>query len=302
MTSAQIRPLDLTADAETVAGLFGEAFPFLLYDAGYLAHRIRAAARHHRLDLVAEQDGRVVGFASTQLDAESDLPGATVAQVVVAEAHRRQGVGTRLIDELRGHWRRIGSTMVAGRLTDDGAARFAARNGFSKSRTERISHRPLTGLPELPELPAGYRLRRLAELPDMHALHRIDSVVVADIPSDEPYSVLSYDDWVALHGSDPRLDRESTTLLFDGDRPVAVAWLDRIGDRVWSGLTGTDREYRGRGLARLVKIAALRDAAARGATDAYTNNDADNAPMLAVNNRLGYRPHATQYTVLRRVS
>jgi RimJ/RimL family protein N-acetyltransferase len=58
-------------------------------------------------------------------------------------------------------------------------------------------------------------------------------------------------------------------------------------------MTATVPEHRGRGLARLAKITALRRA---GARFAYTGNDESNLPMLAVNTRLGYRPVATQWS------
>ncbi len=42
-----------------------------------------------------------------------------------------------------------------------------------------------------------------------------------------------------------------------------------------------------------------RRAAASGVTVAYTGNDEANAPMLAINERLGYRPVAAQWSCLR---
>jgi len=57
-----------------------------------------------------------------------------------------------------------------------------------------------------------------------------------------------------------------------------------------SMFTGTRRAYRGRGLALAVKLASINWAAANGITRLLTYNDATNAPMLAVNARLGYQP------------
>ena len=54
----------------------------------------------------------------------------------------------------------------------------------------------------------------------------------------------------------------------------------------------TRREFRGRGLARLLKSHSLHRAAEAGVTLAITDNDETNAPMLAVNTALGYRPFA----------
>jgi RimJ/RimL family protein N-acetyltransferase len=59
-------------------------------------------------------------------------------------------------------------------------------------------------------------------------------------------------------------------------------------------MTATLPRYRNRGLARLVKSAALHRAAAAGVTVAYTCVDEANAAMLAVNAGLGYRRVGTQ--------
>jgi RimJ/RimL family protein N-acetyltransferase len=69
---------------------------------------------------------------------------------------------------------------------------------------------------------------------------------------------------------------------------------DLATGRSWSGFTGVLREHRGRGLANLVKSVSLRRAAVAGITAAYTSNDAENAPMLAVNTWLGYQFTAAQ--------
>ena len=55
-------------------------------------------------------------------------------------------------------------------------------------------------------------------------------------------------------------------------------------------MTGTLRDYRGRGLALLAKRATLVNAAKRGVELVSTENDETNAPMLRVNEHLGYRP------------
>jgi RimJ/RimL family protein N-acetyltransferase len=73
---------------------------------------------------------------------------------------------------------------------------------------------------------------------------------------------------------------------------VVVAFsfaLTHNRDRYQSGMTGPRRACRGMGLARPVKLAALRRARHAGYRHAVTSNDADNEAMLAINRRLGYR-------------
>ncbi|MFE7120597.1 GNAT family N-acetyltransferase, partial [Streptomyces sp. NPDC057654] len=69
--------------------------------------------------------------------------------------------------------------------------------------------------------------------------------------------------------------------------------------RYVSGGTGTRRAFRGRGLAKLVKARSLRLARAAGCTEAFTGNDDENAPMLAINKWFGYEPAAAEWRYVR---
>jgi GNAT superfamily N-acetyltransferase len=66
--------------------------------------------------------------------------------------------------------------------------------------------------------------------------------------------------------------------------------FDSETGRAHNMFTGTLRAYRGRGLGLAVKLASIHWAAAHGATMMATHNDETNAPMLAINRRLGYAP------------
>lgn len=104
-----------------------------------------------------------------------------------------------------------------------------------------------------------------------------------------------------LADANPTSDRTASTVVLAGDEPVAYTLVetDHETHRIWSGGTGTLRQYRGRGLAKIVKSVALRQAAAAGAVTAYTSNDEVNRPMLAINEWLGYRSCATQRSYLK---
>ena len=60
-----------------------------------------------------------------------------------------------------------------------------------------------------------------------------------------------------------------------------------------------DPAYRGRGLALALKLLAIDFCRRSGARTLHTHNDSENAPMLAVNRRLGYVP-APGWCTLRR--
>jgi hypothetical protein len=128
----------------------------------------------------------------------------------------------------------------------------------------------------------------------------VEAEVVADIPLSEPFT-LGYERWLEESWLHPLLDFELSTVVLRGDRVAAFAHVraDSESGRADNSFTGTRREFRGRGLARVAKTRSLLAAAAAGITSISTANDERNTPMLAVNARLGYEPLATRAEWLR---
>jgi mycothiol synthase len=72
---------------------------------------------------------------------------------------------------------------------------------------------------------------------------------------------------------------------------VGLAFLQmRAGSIADNGYTGVDRLYRGRGIARALKLRTVEWAREHGVEAIVTGNDVDNKPMLGINIELGYRP------------
>ncbi len=63
--------------------------------------------------------------------------------------------------------------------------------------------------------------------------------------------------------------------------------------------TGVLPEYRGRHIALALKLQTIRLARQLGAEYLRTHNDSQNAPILAINQKLGYRPLPGFYRMLK---
>ncbi|MDR7279350.1 GNAT family N-acetyltransferase [Catenuloplanes atrovinosus] len=243
--------------------------------------------------------GEVVGFSTAFRNTSTSAPHAgQVSLLHVHPAHRGRGHGSALLTASLSHLRGCGLRNVRGYVTPESLP-FATARGFTASRELRYSRLDLTTpLPPPPPLPSGYTLVPVSALTD-RALFAAETGGVADEPSDVAPDALTFDHWRYDVWEEPGLDRDASFAVLDPDCAVAsFSLLLRDGDRYWSDMTATLPAHRGLGLARLAKTAALSHAAATGGTVAYTSNDTANAPMLAVNTRLGYVPTATALSVL----
>ncbi len=85
-------------------------------------------------------------------------------------------------------------------------------------------------------------------------------------------------------------------IVVRGGEPVAhcLMAVDLDGRRARNEGTGTARDHRRRGLATLAKLAAIRWAVEHGIETIITDNSEQNVGMLAINERLGFRPVITR--------
>ncbi|MCX5067859.1 GNAT family N-acetyltransferase [Micromonospora lupini] len=246
---------------------------------------------------VADVDGRVVGWVSAErIGTTSAMDVGGINLLHVHPEHRRRGIGTALLTAATDYLRPLGIRRVRAMAQPD-ALPFARHHGYEPSREVRYSALDLDPAPALPESPPGVRLRPIADL-DPHLLYVADVASAADEPGDVPVDAKSYESWQYDVWDNLGLDKAASTAVEVDGAVVAFSLVKRDGDRMWSDYTGSIPAYRGRGLARLAKTAALHRAAATGVRVAYTSNDEANAPMLAINARLGYRPVVSQWSCL----
>ncbi|MER7331065.1 MULTISPECIES: GNAT family N-acetyltransferase [unclassified Micromonospora] len=250
---------------------------------------------------VVEVDDTVVGWASAyRNDRTSEPDVGEVSTLHVHPGYRGRGAGTALLTTALGHLRDIGARRVRTWVLPESLP-FARRHGFTPSRELRYSALDLRPAPPMPEPPPGVRLLPLTDV-DPRRMHLANLAAATDEPEDVPVDSISYENWRYEVWDNLGLDRAASTAAEVGGEVAAFSLVKRDGDRMWSDYTGTLPAYRGRGLARLAKTAALHRAAAGGVRVAYTSNDEANAPMLAVNVRLGYRPVGSSWSCLRELS
>ena len=193
----------------------------------------------------------------------------------------------------------LGAVPVVADALDGPAMMSAVREAHPDAVIHQLTSLPRRIDPRTIEprsAPPGVDLRSLAELKPRQ-VYELDAETMLDVPGEVAMDDVSFEQWLEDYWRHPDTDLDASVAAVIDDRPVAFSHL-RIapGGRAVTDMTGTLRDYRGRGLALLAKRASLVNAAKRGVELVSTENDETNGPMLRVNENLGYRPIGSTLT------
>ncbi|MFE7938856.1 GNAT family N-acetyltransferase [Streptomyces griseoincarnatus] len=305
VTVRDVRP-GSRADLEGFARVRRAALPFILVTPESLAHDLTQMHpdAHYRPLVAVDDDGEVIGTAQVHLVHDSTVPGQGNVNVYVHPRHTRRGGGTLLVRAAEEHLTAHGATrLLAWVLDEPGNRAFAELHGYRASRSAHflrldLAHREL---PPLQDPPPGVELRPgSAYADDPRPLFELDAETTADEPSDVDTEFTDYEAWLRETWRHPLFDAELTTVAVVDGRPAAfTAARTDGGTRYATGMTGTARAHRGRGLAKLAKNDSLHRARAAGYTEAFTGNDTGNEPMIAINKWFGYELCGTEVRYVR---
>jgi GNAT superfamily N-acetyltransferase len=288
---ASIREADLERDAHAIVELIREANPSAAISVESWRQRERAVpARAEARGWVEESDGVLAGYAEAWRAFFGTDSRTGFVKVTVVETHRRRGIGTALFETASAH---VTALDVDNILTNfhenDAGIAFASELGFRPVRAEAEAVLDPRTVRETPD--SAVDLRPVRNV-DPRLVHAVDLEATLDMPSTEPIEDIPYDEWEQHVLQHPLFTTEGSFVAMVGDVAAAVSLLtfDTETGRAHNMFTGTLRAYRGRGLGLAVKLASIHWAAGHGATMMATHNDETNAPMLAINRRLGYVP------------
>jgi GNAT superfamily N-acetyltransferase len=290
MASMTIRELNPVADAGRYVDLLLATHPWVVTNATEWQHRRGAIPERARLfSRVAEEDGTIVGAVEARLEffGSGDI---AYLRVWVRPSHQNRGIGSALYDLGFEHVRSLGARQATSLFEESEAAvEFARRRGWREARAETLALLDPRTVSETPDPTVDVRPAR--EL-DPRELHRIDEEATRDMPAFEVVGEIRYEDWCNFVWDSPLFTRDGSFGAVVDGRVASISLLMANTDvgRGMNMFTGTSREHRGRGLALAVKLATMHWAAENGLTQIVTMNDETNAPMLALNRRLGYIP------------
>ena len=233
-------------------------------------------------------------------------PGVCGFGLWVAKDHWRRGIGGALLEEMLGFARGRGldRAMVYIRLfePDEPAVRFLEKRGFTEVDRDLPIKLDLTAFDATrfarPEI-GGLRLVSMAEAGDTEANRRkfyaLGAALLPDIPTNDVHPEYPPFEEFAKDFSRPEYD--PNTLIFAETGAGEWVGVTQFGFQEhtnvgWTNITGVLPDYRGKGLALALKLRAIDAAIARGCPLLTTENHEDNAPMRAINRKLGFVPDA----------
>jgi GNAT superfamily N-acetyltransferase len=299
-----VRPGSLD-DAAAYLEIRRESFPWLVNTPEGVRHQWQQAldTADGALFRVDDGAGGLAAFGRCGRNTWTSEAGAANATLVVRADLRGRGIGTALLAAMERHLRDVGCRKVSGYgVNRPEVLRWMRANGYETAGELRYSEALLDDLPPTPDLPAGVTVVTFEEAGPEPA-YLVDAETVADEPGEVTYDKVGYDDWKRESWDKPTLRRDFSVLVHVDGEPAACTLIeaDAEAGRVWSAGTGTRRPYRGRGLAKIAKSVGLRKARDAGMTTAYASNDEINAPMLAVNEWLGYRPVGSEMECVKKL-
>ena len=267
---------------------------------------------HHRY--AATLADAIIGYG-TIYHAASAQRRRFLVWLTVDAAHRRRGYGAQFYDVLARAARDLGATEFSSECRDDDPAglAFATQRGFEIRRHFFESELDLAALdlplawPIVEQVKAlGIRFTSLAGEGQtdeaLRKLYELNNQTSLDNPSDDGTYDRSFQLFKKQVVEAGWFRAAGQILAVDGERFVGLAAIGISDDGVsaFNAFTGVDAGYRGRKIAQALKVLGAQFAIKEGAQRLKTSNDSENAPMLAVNDRLGSRRLPGAYALIKR--
>lgn len=305
------RPMNLTTDAADLARLYSYTVPEPITVETACDWWTLCEGELRLTTLALAENGQVIGY--WDVDRETWMePGYFYIKVIVEPKERGHGLGTQMYAEALRFAREYGATHLKSRVRemDMKSLKFAVKRGF------KIEHHAFTSTLDLASFDAqrfddlmrrihaeGFRFFSLADAgltdENKHKLYELNRAAALDNPGNDGI----FPDFYGFSKNvfDASWFRaEAQIIASHADRWVGIAAIDvsPTDNSASNAFTGVLREYRGRGLAQALKLQTILLAKKQGVRYVRTQNDSKNAPMLAVNRKLGYKPEPGYYKLL----
>ncbi len=303
----RLRPTTLD-DAELVADLESLRDPTEPRDPVLLRHWWRMGDELEKsMRRVAVLDGAAVAYVGASHEPwEPEVERFGTIRPLLRNDVWSESRYTELVTVGEDWLRTEGALTVVSRVREDIQQDLAALEhlGYREDRRMRVSELDLvarrqhiiaTAAKSMEQMEhEGVQLHPLSEDADAEKYRKLYEVMIEseqDIPTTVPWRRLTFEEWSRFWFDNPAIREDRFWIAREGDAIVGTSVLDCpvVRGVPWTAYTGTSRSVRGRGIARALKYQSMGQAIEAGYTRVRTNNDADNPPILRINNEMGYQ-------------
>lgn len=235
--------------------------------------------------------------------------GAQNGGVSVFRADQGKGIGSALLAEIEEEAARRGAPRLLGGASASHplALAWAHKRGYREIGRRIESYVELASFDPAPFAAviaavkaAGIKLRTFADVLEGRnederasfygAVYEAETPIWEDVPWATRPEHWTYEQFRRMSFDSGQMIADASIIAYDGDR---IAGFTTSGKRQsrdgYTWITGTAREYRGRGLATAMKVDSLSRAKAKGLRAMLTTNDEPNKTMRGINAKLGYQ-------------
>lgn len=145
---------------------------------------------------------------------------------------------------------------------------------------------------------SGIEIQSLAQMAEKdpgwkrHFYELCELKIMPDVPSPDPYTGESFEEFNQSFFGYPGFDPHAAYVAIDDGEYVGVSALFNTParpEKYFTGLTGVLRTHRRRGIAKALKVYAIRYVQVHGGLFIETDNE-ENNPMYDLNMQLGFKP------------
>lgn len=242
-------------------------------------------------EFLASLDGADVGSAAAGI--APSQPDACLMLVTVLPERRRRGAGSALYAEVSRWAAEHGLDVIETRAEadDDESLAYARRRGFEEQWRETGFELDVATAALPAAAPGNVEIVSLAQRPELEpAVYDVAVEALPDVYAGD-WRPPPRERWLETHVRGPGTSPETVLLALAHGDVIGYAKLNlkHEGRTAEHGMTGVKRAWRGRGVARTLKLAQIAWAKEHGLEKLTATNELRNEPIVRLNESLGYR-------------
>ncbi len=277
--------------------------PFSTSEYRYYDESWNPAYMHERM--VAEENGRIVGFVTYGEPWWSRSEGKYFLNISVHPERHHSGIDGRLFEIVMSALQSRQATHIVSDFREDQrylvdlmrakGLEAVMRYPLSELDVQRFDEQHFASLCARVR-DSGIRVDNLrvvaAEDKEWkRKLWDLEWEIVQDVPSPSPHTRMTFEHWQKRVLESPNFFMEGQIVARDGEKFVGMSGLrssEVDPKKFYTGLTGVIRTYRRQGIATAMKVKGILFARANGIVVIETDNE-ENNPMLDLNKQLGFK-------------